>query len=275
MHTLLALTMMHQRFTNSQVSQQPSHEEALHHFRSISLFNARMSISKQPTGIFEAAALWVSGALISTIAFANIQSLDPELNWPLRSSSSSDLSWLIIAEGKSQLFSMTQSLKGDAQFSRLFPPQTSHVLHRTSMATQLNALPKCLLELCNLAHGPDEDDNNPYRHAAASLAASQDTDFASALIIFFAFIGNISSSFKALLHRKDARALLLLAMWYARLRRIEIWWLQPRALVEGHAICIYLRRYHGHDVALQHTMKVVWRECFGLWSIRDDEMLFT
>ena len=50
--------------------------------------------------------------------------------------------------------------------------------------------------------------------------------------------------YKSLLERKDPRALLILAWWNAKVCHVEeCWWIQRRIVLEGRAICRYLRRW--------------------------------
>jgi len=65
---------------------------------------------------------------------------------------------------------------------------------------------------------------------------------------FLTFIGTISPEYMRLLEEKDPRALLLMAYSYAEVSQFGIWWLSRRAILEGEAICIYLKRLdHGYD----------------------------
>ncbi|RMZ81153.1 hypothetical protein DV737_g2716, partial [Chaetothyriales sp. CBS 132003] len=75
------------------------------------------------------------------------------------------------------------------------------------------------------------------------------------LLRFMAFLGCVTAEFKQLLREKDARALAVLAIWYAKLCEyeqwwVQQWWVQQRARLEGQATCIYLETHHGHDAAL-------------------------
>lgn len=54
-------------------------------------------------------------------------------------------------------------------------------------------------------------------------------------------VNNMHPVLASKLRRKDARALLLLACRYARLCRLGVWWLERLEVLEGTAICIYLR----------------------------------
>lgn len=256
MHTLLALTLMHDRYEKGRREQSPSVEEAYHHYRSTVAFNARVKQPIQP-GPSESAAIWASAILTSLISFGRIEETDANDVWPLRSSSRSDLSWLLVGEGKVQLSKMTQLLKTEAQYQGLFPPQAAAIIPKRSTPSEFEALPQELLRLCGLDIIANE--KNPYHAVAATYAKSMNKDFASTLVLFFCLVGNIPSNYKELLCQKDPRALLLLALWYVNLSSNDIWWLEPRLRLEGHAICIYLRRSHSQDVDLQDVLTSIWQ----------------
>ncbi len=256
MHTLLALTLMHDRHLNGSRNQAQPATEALHHYKSIALFNARLAQAMQPCPT-ESAALWVTAILLSTITFCCIVATTPEEAWPLKSPSVSDLSWLSMSEGKTQLSKMTRPLTSEERFHGLIPPSTKGIIPKSSTQSELSGIPTELIKLCKL--DTVADNSNPYHAVAATLAKSMKMDFASVLLSFFCLMGNIPPDYKALLKQKDPRALLLLAFWYAKLCEVPLWWLQPRVSLEGHAICIYLRRYHP-NVELHRVMQVLWRD---------------
>jgi hypothetical protein len=62
----------------------------------------------------------------------------------------------------------------------------------------------------------------------------------------------MAPAYASLLACKDARALLLLAYWYAKVSQCQQhWWVVRRAKMECLAICEYLERYHGRDEAVR------------------------
>lgn len=255
MHSLLALTSMHDRHLSSLQSQPPAASEALHHYRSIALFNARLAQPVQPSTA-ESAALWVTAIILGTISFCSIEATTPVEAWPMKPPSTSDLSWLTMSEGKTKLWEMTQPFTRDARFQGLVPPSVKGMLPKSSTPSDLNLLPAGLIKLCNLDVMPN--DKNPYHSVAATLAKSMNIDYVSMLLSFLILISNIPRDYKLLLKQKDPRALLLLAYWYAKLCEVELWWMLPRASLEGHAICIYLRRFYSEDLELQDVMRTTW-----------------
>ena len=57
---------------------------------------------------------------------------------------------------------------------------------------------------------------------------------------YLAFIAKLEPSFIELLRQLDARAMLILAYWCARLSLIQQWWTAPSAHAEGRRICAFL-----------------------------------
>lgn len=255
MHSLLALTSLHDRHLSGLQSQPPTASEALHHYQSIVLFNARLAQPVQPSPA-EGAALWVTAIILGTMNFCCIEATTSAGAWPLKPPSASDLSWLTMSEGKTKLWKMTQPFTRDARFQGLVPPSVKGMVPKSSTPSDLHVLPAALVKLCNLDVMPN--DKNPYHSVAATLAKSMNIDYISMLLGFLILISNIPRDYKLLLKQKDPRALLLLAFWYAKLCEVELWWMLPRASLEGHAICIYLRRCYSEDHELQDVMRTIW-----------------
>ena len=62
------------------------------------------------------------------------------------------------------------------------------------------------------------------------------------MMCFLIFISDPQPVYKSLLERKDPRALLIFAWWNAKVSQAgEYWWIQRRVVLEGRAICLYLR----------------------------------
>lgn len=246
---------MHDRYLSGSHSQPQPASEAFHHYQSIALFNARLAKPVQPSPE-ESAALWVTSILLGTTTFCRIEATRAEEAWPLKSPSNSDLSWLAMSEGKTKLWKMTQSFTSESQFQGLIPPNIKGLVPKCSTQSDLSVLPVGLIELCNLDVVPNG--KNPYHSVAATLANSMKIDYISMLLSFLCLISNFPLEYKLLLKQKDSRALLLLAFWYAKLCEVELWWIHARASLEGHAICIFLRRFHSDDWELQNVMRTIW-----------------
>ncbi len=93
---------------------------------------------------------------------------------------------------------------------------------------------------------------NLYRKAAYLLLPLLQIECNHSTVVrFLPFLGNTEPEFKRLLEEKDSRALLLLAIWYAKVCRYNAWWIQTRAVLECQALCIYLERYHSDEGQVQ------------------------
>lgn len=103
-------------------------------------------------------------------------------------------------------------------------------------------LPAAFVHLCELDPSSNAD-NNPYhtivRLLTPLLRLRPDGHNFTKLI---AFSGRTWRAFRPLLCRRDPRALLLLAYWFALMRQVGQWWIATRAETECVAIVEYLCR---------------------------------
>jgi hypothetical protein len=132
---------------------------------------------------------------------------------------------------------------------------SSQLLPSYAAVPGLEALPFEVIELC--AFDPTSNThNNPYYGAASSLARSFNSDcIMSTFLNFLFFTGDMPPDYALLLERKDPRALLLLAYWYAKVCQYQIWWIRPRVTIECQAICIYLERHYPHESRIQGLLQ--------------------
>jgi hypothetical protein len=136
-----------------------------------------------------------------------------------------------MSDGKEEVWKLSQPLKADPVFHALAAVHMNDLLPTPSTKLELKTFP---LEFISL-YGLDvisTDDNNPYHAAATDLAQVLDIDHPITTILL-SFVSTIRRDYKRLLERKDPRALLLLACWYAKICERQVWWLRQRALLEG------------------------------------------
>ncbi|KAM0721039.1 hypothetical protein Q7P37_003324 [Cladosporium fusiforme] len=211
-------------------------------------------------------ALWASAALLGAIQIATFEARTPEEAWPLKPHDPSDLDWLKMSEGKKAVFAIASPLRPGSRFCHisnghgaLFRPM---IERRACEREDLVSMTRDFSELFGL--GPDSrGGENPYYEAGMALARLLHVQCdGNNIIEFFGFMMHLSTEFKRLLAEKDARALLMIAYWYAKLWRGR-WWLQQRGLIEGQAICMFLERFHADDARLQRMLEWPKRE-FGL-----------
>ena len=106
-------------------------------------------------------------------------------------------------------------------------------------------------------------EENPYYttiHHVVPLVGTECTQ--TNVIPFLSFVGHMSARFRRLLEGKDARALLLLAYWYAEVH--TLWWIKRRAVLECQAICFYLERYHADDEGIMDLLRFPKEEMKGV-----------
>ncbi|KAK5050580.1 hypothetical protein LTR84_003862 [Exophiala bonariae] len=252
MHTLLTLTLMHDRFLSPVFSGGPSSRETYHCYQAAATLQKQLAL---PMQVAEQAGLWVASALLSIIVFAQVDGESAEDVWPLRPNSTPTIDWIKIGKGKREIFNITSLLHDDPFFSALtviLHPETEFTL-RTG--PNFKQLPLPFIRLYNLSD-TDTDEINHYRDAIVRLARVLDPLCHPVQVImeFWGFT-NMTAEFKALLGCKDPRALLILAYWYMRASQLGVWWLRPRTYLEGRAICMYLDRYHSDDLDIRSLLQ--------------------
>ncbi|KAL9116260.1 MAG: hypothetical protein Q9227_000631 [Pyrenula ochraceoflavens] len=245
---MLTLTLIHDRYLSANPTKQTP-AEAFHWYRGTELFRSTLS-RPIPPSIRD--ALWATAALLGAIAFANLDATTPSEVWPLRPSSPADLDWLRMSDGKKAVFQLADPHRPDSLFHSTFSEHrdaelsttiSSHVLSSLSSTCPPEFLTLYDLHLNNTSTPgpPPTKVRNPY-HATATallnllpLPCNQST-----ILKFLHFITYVDPPFKSLLERKDPKALLLLAYWYAKICQYQQWWIWRRACLECQAICIYL-----------------------------------
>lgn len=213
-------------------------------------------------------ALWASASLLGVIQFASCDARTPEEAWPLRPSHNTDLDWLKMSDGKKAVFAITNPLRADSVFCTMSVGHDKMFGFMKESCDKLNPaaidLTRDFSDMFDL--GPISSaaaNTNPYYKPAMTMARLLHTTCdGNNILEFFGFMMHMGPRMKALLDQKDAKALLLVSYWFAKLYRTQ-WWLQRRGLMEGRAICMYLDRFHGDDAKLQRMLE--WPKAeFGL-----------
>ncbi|MCJ1400370.1 hypothetical protein MMC11_003575 [Xylographa trunciseda] len=252
MHAALMVTLLHDRHLATVANTNLTAAEAFHYYQGTALFNSKLS---GPLQGFERDALWVAAAILGTISFCYIEAKTPEEAWPLKPSSSLDLNWLTLSEGKMQVWEITQVIARPDSIFRELALEHKDFSMTAPGGPGLEALPYGFTAFYNL-NATSTVDNNPYYAAALSVAQSMHLtcDYTTNMR-FMMFIMKMQIEYKQLLLRKDPRALLLLAYWYAKVCQFEHWWFLGRATLECQAICIFLDRFHGNDANIQALLQ--------------------
>ncbi|KAK6372679.1 hypothetical protein LTR64_004597 [Lithohypha guttulata] len=252
-HAVTATTLLHDRaLTGAQV---PQHDELHHLGQAAALLNHRLSTKIVAA---ERDAIWATSAYLCASTIFNISTTVPQHTWPLESSNQNSLEWLTMQAGLRIVWQMTEMNRQDSAFSQIEPttPPSSNCVHPTEPIPGINGILPILVTLCGLDKN-STGENNPYHTAASrltTLLAVPGTP--DNVLTFMVFAGGMKKEFRALLHKKDPRALLLLALWYSKLFH-SMWWVVPRARLECQAICQYLGEMRVQERGFQQVLGVV------------------
>jgi hypothetical protein len=256
MHSIAAITLVHERYMAGGVRTKATASEASHLFQATVLFRDRMAEHRGHFMKGELTALWCTAAMMYNLVFCLVEARTPEEAWPLRPDSLHDLNWLEMSSGKHEVKKISKPLHDiqDPAFEALdnwFPEEL------VRMNAGLADLPLGFTSLYNLDR-MSSSGQNPYYNTATEFITSLNLkkDEPVKLILRFVCIINfLKQDLKELLIVKEPRALLLLACWYARMAELPVWWMQPRIMLEGQAICLYLERYHSENINIQVLLR--------------------
>jgi len=254
MHVVQTITAIHDRYLSASPARETA-AEVYHWSRAASLFNQKLSTLSMPLQPPDRDALWATAALLSVIAFSMINASTPEEAWPLNGHS--DLEWLRMCGGKNIIWKIAGPLRYNSVFHTVVD-ELRAMVNPTSCG--IEGLPSPFIKLYDLGDSSTAE-NNPYHTAVHSLAPLLHIECSQATTPrFFSFISHIKPEFRMLLERKDSRALLLLAYWYAKICHSQ-WWIARRALLECQSICLYLERHYAGETAIQDLLLIPKIQC--------------
>ncbi|OGM48675.1 hypothetical protein ABOM_001980 [Aspergillus bombycis] len=238
MHVVLAIAATHNRLRGTPTPRGPSTFESYHVSQCAALLSRKLSQPLQPE---DRDPLWMTSTLLGIISTSSIPSLTPQEVWPLKSSYTSDLEWLRMAEGKMAVWRLADPLRPNGLFRDMADEYAQ--MYDSPLCTEIDRVPLALARICGIT--PSSSPNtNPYFtavHTLAPVLGEYPGQPSRARIL--SFTSRMDRPFKSLLHARDPVALLLLSLWYIKAGDV-VWWLRLRARVEYQSICIYLRRYH-------------------------------
>ncbi|KAF4629536.1 hypothetical protein G7Y89_g8614 [Cudoniella acicularis] len=258
MHVVQTVTAAHDRILSAPAHQNSTKTttEIYHLSRAAALLNKTLSEPIRPE---DRDAVWATAALLGLAAFSWIEVSSVEEAWPLKSPEPSDLEWITMSELKSVIYDLTQPSRPDSMFHKV---DVSYKAANNTSPPTLSDMPPLFLQLFELDDSSTPQ-NNPYLSAIKILVPlfllNVECDRAS-IVRFLPFVGRMEPRFKALIESKDARALLLLAYWYAMVCK-SVWWLERRANLECQATCIFLERYHGENELIQELLLFPKAKC--------------
>ncbi|EED13367.1 C6 finger domain protein, putative [Talaromyces stipitatus ATCC 10500] len=250
MHAVLAVASAHERYLMSPRKMLPHRtlSELSHFSQSTTLMRRQLCKLIQP---HDKDALWATAALYNVLLFLAVDAPSLEETWPLKDTSTCDLDWLWMMDAKWTLWNLTDPLRPDSIFRCLADVYADLRIHVPPNGVY--DISPSLVKLCSL-HEQSSAKSNPYFDAVHAISQLDGPgESRTNLTKVLAFISCMSQPFKSLILSKDARALLLLVLWYSKAGR-SVWWIEMRARVERQAICVYLRRYHGDDAMIQELL---------------------
>lgn len=248
MHGILALTAAHCRSLTTQLPSHGSPQELYHISQCTSLFRACLAGPVEPD---DKDALWATASTLGVLAFSSLDATSATESWPLKATSSSDLEWLRMGEGKMAVWHMADPLRPDSLFSGA--ASTYAQIHAPLPSVGIDGIPPRLAELCKIDESSTAE-SSPFltaSHAVSKLYSLSDSHLTTGRVL--PFLTQMPTSFKLLLHAKDPVALLLLYLWYCR-ARVAVWWIDLRARVECPAILQYLKLYHPDNTLIREFL---------------------
>lgn len=260
MHIMLAITATHDRYLSMAPNNASrSLTEAYHGAKGAALLSKKLSAPIPPQ---DRDALWASAAMLGVASMSSIEASLVEEAWPLKPHSPSDLDWLNMAVGKQVIWMLTDPLRPDSIFYVM--ADTYRAMFTGLQPRKIEEIPDEFVQLCGLDQSASLYQNPYYIPVSVMTDVRQDICTPESFPRYLHFFSVMGSSFRTLLERKDARALLIVAYWYASIEDF-VWWLARRARLECQAICTYLERYHADDEHIQRMLTVPKSSC-GLIS---------
>ena len=91
------------------------------------------------------------------------------------------------------------------------------------------------------------------------------------LVLFLSLFGCMGEPLTALLAERDPAAMMILALWYAKVRAYRTWWLAKRAVLELESILRYTRKHHADSTKIMDLLLFIERVAAGKVKIRAEE----
>jgi hypothetical protein len=297
MHIILTIAITHDRHlltpftsTHQLATPQESHliqAESQHRAQAANLLNSKLSRPIRPQ---DRDALWAAAAMLGISVLTATEAPSVQDSWPLRTETNTntgtnhpktrtkttpELQWMDFSINKKVIWNVTDPLREDSIFHVLADSYRELMLQPQLCSAEEVAGE--FVVLCGLGEAGASSfpafgtDANPYskaicmltrmRGSGGGVASSPEMLCAEGVMPRdLAFIGFMEAGFKALLGERDARALLILAFWYAPLCE-GVWWIARRAWIECRAICLYLERWCGGDESVRRLLGVVRARC--------------
>lgn len=195
-------------------------------------FNAKLQKLYTPMSESARDAMWAGAIALGCIAFFCVEGDSPLDVWPLKPPGPLDLDWLKISDGKKEIFRACDPLRPESCFASLVSEQMRLLAPVISDPT----LPEGFRELWG---------EHPYQRQAILVGQLMPLECTRKNVLsFLSFITHIEGDFAQALVQRDAKAMLLLGVWYAKMCRYRQWWTMRRVVLEGQAVVMYLQQHH-------------------------------
>lgn len=158
------------------------------------------------------------------------------------------------------IWNIANPLRPDSIFHTIADKDETGNLSSTTTTSWIIGVPSAFIQLCGLDNLSTADDNSYYTAVHALVPLLNIECDQSTIGRFLSFVSYMKPEFQGLLKRKDPRALLLLAYWYAKVCH-SLWWIARRAMLECQATCLYLERYHASETAIQELLQFPRMRC--------------
>ncbi|KAJ5272437.1 hypothetical protein N7478_007562 [Penicillium angulare] len=259
LHAALAMAALQdgssQLLTGATCSEGSRQQYHYHSQCAAALFNERLS--KPASKAVDRNAIWTTASLLGNMTSFLMESCDPEMSWPLSSSSAYPFDWLDMHIGMRTLYSLCAPNEPGGLFHSLLQHPTYNVLRDKWIADTrdgIEGIPSQFVTLCGLTPMSNAQ-NSPYHASVRLLAQIWDMESTPHTAFrFLTFISLMSPEMKTLLVQKDTRAMVILAYWYSKMFHVH-YWLHRRAVVGCAAICIYLKRHHCSDYLIMDMLQ--------------------
>jgi hypothetical protein len=259
MHVIQTITAIHDRYIEGPAASHSTLEEVYHLSRAAALFNQKLSGPIHPE---DRDALWATAGLLSQIAFAFVDASTPEEAWPLKDPEATDLEWIAMSENKMAIWEIANPMRPESIFHNL----AKDIMKLDKLCgihePDITNLPPLFTKVYDLEN-EEIADSCPYRSSVLLLSSlmpmvcTRDT-----IVKFLGYGSHMNPQYKPLLRKKDPKALLVLAYWYAKVLN-SVWWLDRRATMECQAIIMYLERNHPDEKDILELLKFP-KECCGM-----------
>ena len=231
---MAAVHMRHQNCGGAEVTS----VELFHWQRMTTAFNKAINA---PITHSHKDAIFGTAVILHIVIFAKISTTSPQKSWPVVQSED-DLQWISVHKGIKLLEPLTEPWRPESIFAAAVQAIESRDPKFHDQRPGTDGLPRRICDLYDI-DASSTVESNPYHSAIRFLVPLIRLQRPRTCVSkYIHFIKNLRPDFVALLHQRDHRALLVLALYYSLILPVKQWHWIPRATTEGQAICMFLER---------------------------------